>query len=97
MPSNQKVGWIGRWMGPGYGKGSLRLESDRRCRLRYGLVVGEVHRDLSAVWSRWVFRTILVQGETAPQILLSSVQGWLPVPSEFLGGCLCRDAPRVLS
>ncbi len=66
MTSKQKVGWIGRLVGLGYGKGTLGLEPDRRCRLRCGLVVGEVHRGLSDVWPPWVFCTIMAPGVRDP-------------------------------
>ncbi len=65
MTSRQKVGGIGRLTGSGYGKRNLglELEPDRQCRLRYGLVVGVVHRGLSAVCPTWVFCSIGVPGE----------------------------------
>jgi len=63
MTFKQKVGWIGGVTGSWYAKRTLGLDPDRRCRLRYDLVVGEVHRGLSAVWPPWVFCTITVPGE----------------------------------
>ncbi len=63
MTSEQKVGWIGRLTGAGHGEGTFGLESDRRCRLRYDLVVGRstavclpfgLHGCLAQLWCRGI-------------------------------------------
>ncbi len=91
MTSRQKVGWIGRLMGPGYGKGTLGLEPDRRGRLRNGLVVGEVRLGLFAVWPPWVFCSIGVPGERTHNCAMEHPSHRPLLENHSKGGGLARQ------